>query len=72
MNTTSQINPEQNVTPTTSFMDEEYEHELRCGICARAVDVSDETYLSVTEIVEAGLENPFRCELCAEEYDEVA
>jgi hypothetical protein len=73
MSTSSQINPEPpKPTATTSFMDEEYEHEVRCGICARAVDVNDETYRFVTETTEAGLENPFRCEVCAEEYDDLA
>ena len=48
------------------------EHEVRCGMCARAVDVNEETYRFVSEAIESGLDNPFRCEVCAEEYDDLA
>lgn len=47
------------------------EHEVRCGMCARAVDVNEETYRFVSEAIESGLDNPFRCEICAEEYDDL-
>ena len=55
----------------TSFMTELEEHEVRCGMCARSVDVDEETYRFVCEAIESGLDNPFRCEICAEEYDDL-
>jgi hypothetical protein len=57
-------------TGPTSFMTERNAHEVRCGMCAREIYVDDETYLLGGERIDAGLENPFRCEICAEEYDE--
>jgi hypothetical protein len=62
---------EQKTVRPTSFVTEEVEHEVRCGMCARAVDVDEETYRFVSEAVDSGLDNPFRCEICAEEYDDL-
>ena len=69
----SYIDPaKQTGTGPTSFMTERNEHEVRCGMCARAVYVDDETHRFVSEAIESGLDNPFRCEVCAEEYDDLA
>jgi len=69
----SYIDPDQKTaTGPTSFMTERNEHEVRCGMCARAVYVDEETYRFVSEAIEAGLDNPFRCEICEEEYDDLA
>ena len=66
----SYIDPDQQpVTGPTSFMTERNEHEVRCGMCARETYVDEETFESGTEAMESGLENPFRCEVCEEEYD---
>lgn len=68
----SQIDPnQQKTTGPTSFMTERNEHEVRCGMCARSVYVNEETYSFVKEAMESGLDNPFRCEVCAEEYDDL-
>jgi len=56
----------------TSFMTERNEHEVRCGMCAREVYVDHETYIFASGAMESGLDNPFRCEVCAEEYDDLA
>lgn len=67
------IDPEQQtLTGPTSFMTERNEHEVRCGICARPVYVDEEAYITGSDEVEAGLGNPFRCEVCEEEYDDLA
>ena len=66
----SYIDPDQqSITGPTSFMTEQNEHEVRCGMCARAIYVDEETFHSGNEAIESGLDNPFRCETCAEEYD---
>jgi hypothetical protein len=62
----------QSTTGPTFFMTERNEHEVRCGMCARAVYVDEETYLLVSDALKSGLENPFRCEVCEEEYDDLA
>ena len=69
---TPQFNPAtQTATGPTSFMTERNEHEVRCGMCAREVYVNDKTYRNGSEAIESGLDNPFRCEVCAEEYDDL-
>jgi hypothetical protein len=47
-------------------------HELRCGVCGDVYFVNPETLEGVNTAVRAGLDNPFRCEDCEEEYDELA
>ena len=56
----------------TSFKTERNEHEVRCGMCAREVYVDEETYRFVSDAIKSGLDNPFRCEVCEEEYDDLA
>ena len=70
---TPHIDPtKQTLTGPTSFMTERNEHEVRCGMCARAVYVDEETYRFASEAIESGLDNPYRCEVCGEEYDDLA
>jgi hypothetical protein len=38
-------------------------------LCARETYVDEEKFRSGSEAMESGMENPFRCEICAEEYD---
>jgi hypothetical protein len=66
----SYLDPDQsNATAPSSLMDV---HEVRCGMCARAVDVDDATYRFVIDAINSGLDNPFKCEVCEEEYDDLA
>jgi hypothetical protein len=69
----SYIDPDQqSTTGPTSFMTKRNEHEVRCGMCGRATYVDEETFRFVSEAIESGLDNPFRCEVCEEEYDDLA
>ena len=69
----SYIDPDQQMaTGPTWFMTERNEHEVRCSMCARTTYVDEETFRFVSEAIESGLENPFRCEVCEEEYDDLA
>lgn len=63
---------EPNKPGPTSFMTERNEHEVRCGMCSRPFYVDDETYRYVSEAIESGLDDPYRCKVCAEEYDDLA
>jgi hypothetical protein len=56
----------------TSFITDRNQREVRCGICRRAFYVDDETYRYAAEAIESGLDDPYRCEVCAEEYDDLA
>ena len=50
---------------------ERNEHEVRCGMCAREVYVDDQTYRLGSDAMNSGSDNPFRCEVCFDEYDEL-
>jgi hypothetical protein len=69
----SYIDPDQQTTTgPTSFRTNQNEHKVRCSMCARSIYVNEETYRFVSEAINSGLDNPFRCEDCAEEYDDLA
>jgi hypothetical protein len=69
----SYIDPDQQTTTgPTSFMTARNEHEVRCGMCARSVYVDEETFRLANEAINSEDENPFRCESCEEEYDDLA
>ena len=69
----SYVDPNQQpATSSTSFMREQGEHEVRCGMCAKAIYVDEETFRSASEAIDSGLDSPFRCEICAEEYDDLS
>ena len=55
----------------TSFMTYRNRHEVRCGMCKRSFYVDDETYRYAGEVIISGLDDPYRCEGCAEEYDDL-
>ena len=63
---------QQSIIPATSVMSDERQHEVRCGMCARELYVDEGAYRSYAEALLSGLDNPFRCEVCAEEYDDLA
>ena len=52
----------------TSVMTDENQHEVRCGMCARELYVDENAFVIYREALMAGSENPFRCEVCSEEY----
>ena len=54
----------------TAVMTDTHHHEVRCGMCARELYVDEEAHKLYTEALIAGLDNPFRCEVCSEEYDD--
>jgi hypothetical protein len=41
-------------------------------MCARELYVDDEGYRLYMEAINSGFDNPFRCEVCDEEYDDLA
>ena len=71
--TTSASKPEERITsygPTVSNM--EPKHEVRCGMCGSIIYVDEATFRFVEDAIKAGLDDPFRCEKCKEEYDDLA
>jgi hypothetical protein len=69
----SYLDPDQQRTiGATSFMTERNEHEVRCGVCSRIAYVDEKTYHSISQARKSGWENPFKCEVCEKEYDDLA
>lgn len=62
---------EQNKVVPTSVMTDGNQHEVRCGMCARELYVDDNGYRLYMEAINSGLDNPFLCEVCNEEYDDL-
>ena len=63
---------QQRPVTAASTLTENKQNEVRCGMCARELYVDDEGYRLYMEAVNSGLDNPFRCEVCSEEYDDLA
>ena len=70
----SYIDPEQPsaTTEPTFFKTERNQQEVRCELCGRIEYVDEETFRSVSEAILASLDNPFHCEICEQEVDELA
>ena len=59
------------IVPAATMTDQQ-QHEVRCGMCAKELYVDDEGHRLYVEAMTSGLDNPFRCEVCNEEYDDLA
>jgi hypothetical protein len=70
----SEQNPEERLglqKGPTSYKTPVNIYQERCGMCGRIQFVDEATLRGVCATSEAGLDNPFRCADCEEEYDEV-
>lgn len=52
-----------------SIMTDDNEHEVRCGMCSRELYVDDVGYRLYMDALDSGLDNPFLCEVCNDEYE---
>jgi hypothetical protein len=74
-NLRSSLNPEEQpgaVAGPTGYRTGINQFELRCGMCGNLYFVDQPTAERVKTAIEQGLDDPFRCEDCEEEYDEMA
>jgi hypothetical protein len=49
-----------------------YQHNLNCSNCNQSLYVDKETYKRVLRSIEEGLDNPFLCDECQSEYEDLA
>ena len=56
----------------TLFETERNQHEVRCGMCGKFIYVDEDTFTFLNDAIVAGLDDPFRCPRCKEEYDDLA
>ena len=73
-NLRSYIDPDQPTATTnpTPFKTPANEYEVRCSSCGETFFVSESVYLFAKEGIEAGLDNPFKCDECEEAYDQLS
>ena len=71
--TTFQLVPNPNIATKgpTVFKTERNQREVRCGMCGRIIYVEEEAFDFVNDAIKGGLDDPFSCELCKEEYDDL-
>lgn len=61
------------VTYTYSeYRSKENPHEILCSVCAKSFYVDDETIDKLSRAMEEGRDNPFVCDDCIEDYEEIA
>jgi hypothetical protein len=65
-------NQQRTLAAATPIMTDERQHEVRCGMCAKELYVDEDGYRFYSEAIDSGLDNPFRCDVCSEEYDDRA
>ena len=53
-------------------MVDDNQYEVRCGMCAKELYVDEEGYRLYMDAIIPGLDNSFRCEVCNEEYYDLA
>jgi hypothetical protein len=73
-NLRSHIDPNQTsgFPESTAFKTDRNQHEVRCGMCGETFYVDEDVYAFAKEGMETGLDNPFKCETCEREYDELS
>lgn len=55
----------------TEYPTDENQYNVNCGICNQSLYVDKQQYESVVRAIEEGLDNPFVCDDCREEYAEL-
>lgn len=72
-NLRSHLDPDQpgTVQGPTPFKTEGNEFQVNCGMCGAIVFVNEDMYRFAKEGIDAGLENPFKCDACEEEEDQL-
>jgi hypothetical protein len=71
---TLQLVPSQTLTThgPTVFKTDRNQREVRCGMCGRIIYVDEATFNFVSDAIKSGFDDPFRCEVCKEEYDDLS
>ncbi len=71
----STLNPEEQsnlVEGPTKYRKGPNQSELACGICNETYYVNEVTFKQAIRAMEQGLDNPFCCDQCEAEYEEMS
>ena len=63
---------ENNSSVPTNYQTGDNQNELYCGMCGEIYFVDDFVFENVNKVIEETLENPFVCQDCLDEYEELA
>lgn len=62
----------ENYVIITDYKTEQNQHEIDCSDCCKTFYTDKETYERFCRTIEQGLDNPFLCNDCQHEYEELA
>ena len=62
----------ENYASVTYFMNSRNKYEINCGECNRILYADKETAERITRSIKRGIDNPFLCNDCEQEFDEFA
>src|ERR1043165_1847043 len=66
------IKAEEQIAGLTPYKTGSNRFELRCGMCGKIYYADEQTFDRINTATRAGLDNPFMCDACEEEHDELA
>jgi hypothetical protein len=56
----------------TVFKTERNQHPFRCDVCGKFTYVDEDAFTFINYAIQAGLDQPFRCEWCSEQSHDAA
>lgn len=62
----------ENYVTITELKTDDNKFEIICGDCDRTFYTDEETFDKFSRTLEQGLDNPFLCSYCQQEYDDLA
>ncbi len=62
----------ENYVSITDYITEQNRYEISCGECAKTLFADKETSERIYRSIEQGLDNPFLCNDCQQEYEVLA
>ena len=71
----SRLNPEEQrgqIERATTYRTGPNQHELECGFCGATYYVDEAIFDRVSSAIEQGFDNPFCCDDCESEYEELS
>ena len=71
----SRLNPEEQrgrIAGATTYPTGPNQHELECGFCGATYYVDEATFDKAASAIEKGFDNPFYCDECEAEYEELS
>lgn len=62
----------ENYVSISDYKTKQNDQEISCGVCCKTFYADTLAYSNISRAIEHGLDNPFLCDDCQQEYDELA